>query len=209
MGFDPTMAVKSQYPGQGARGAGWPHEPGRGPWSETKLPGQAGGDDAVVLCLGFHPVFSNRRSGRDPERVHQLLGTWRGCREVMPGGVSGPILVAAKSAGADGHSCHVSSGHGSRRAWGTMVSCLFGANDVRKHTPGFFGVCNQVWATSSENAFSKISKRLYMGQESVYFGTEPLITRIHIPASQGVPPSERRRPGRQASTTLVLRGWPR
>ena len=207
------MAVKSQYPGQRANGAGWPHEPSRGPWPESKLPGQAGGDDAVVLRFGVHPVFRNRRRGRDPKRVRKLLGAWRGCREVMLGGVSGPILVAAKSAGTSGHSCRVSSGHGSRRTWGTMVSCLFGADDVRKRTPDFCVcervACKRVWAASSENAFSKISKRLYMGQESVYFGTEPLITRMHIPASQGVPPGEWRRPGRQASTTLVLRGWPR
>src|SRR4051794_1894143 len=140
MGFDPTMAVKSQYPGQRAYGASRPHEPSRGSWPESKLPRQARGDDAVVFGFRVHAVFGSRANSWNSECVGKLLGTWRGCREGMPGNVSGPILVALKSAGAGGRCGHVSSGHGSRRAWGTMVSCLFGADDARKRTPDFL-VC--------------------------------------------------------------------
>ena len=41
---------------------------------------------------------------------------------------------------------------------------------------GFLQRGKHVRAALQENAFSKISKRLYMGQENVYFGTEPLNT---------------------------------
>ncbi len=69
-----AVAVQGQDAGKFGSTSGRPSKPARGAGSETQLPAERGGGDAVVRCSPVHRTSGNAGSTRDPQCVGQVLG---------------------------------------------------------------------------------------------------------------------------------------